>query len=140
MSREIFTAVFGVVGCALSFNLSRKHIIPATLGGFGTAFLYAIISNLTANVFIINFISTLFTAVYSEIYARRQKAPAILFLLPSVIPILPGSYLYYTMECLANADIKSAFNYGSMALWTSLGIGFGLIFVYVIIYQFRRIF
>ena len=37
-------------------------------------------------------------ALYAEILARRLRAPATLFLVPAVIPSIPGSNLYYTMQ------------------------------------------
>jgi uncharacterized membrane protein YjjB (DUF3815 family) len=49
----------------------------------------------------------------AEIFARMFKAPATVFLITGIIPLVPGGGLYYTMDALID---------GNMALFAEKGI------------------
>lgn len=44
------------------------------------------------------FIATVIIALYSEIMARIHKVPITVYLIAALIPLVPGSGIYYTME------------------------------------------
>ena len=44
------------------------------------------------------FLASIVIAIYSEIMARIRKCPAIGFLVMGLLPLIPGSALYYTMN------------------------------------------
>ena len=48
--------------------------------------------------------ATIVASVLSEIFARVLKAPAAIFLIIGIIPLVPGGGLYYAMDHLINGD------------------------------------
>ena len=50
------------------------------------------------------FVATIAVSALAEILARALKAPATIFLVIGIIPLVPGGGLYYTMDYLINGD------------------------------------
>ena len=50
------------------------------------------------------FLATIAVSVLAEILARVLKAPATIFLVIGIIPLVPGGGLYYTMDYLISGD------------------------------------
>jgi len=51
--------------------------------------------------------ATILVSVFSELAARIWKAPATVFLLSGIIPLVPGGGLYYAMSYLLDGDFAS---------------------------------
>ena len=49
-------------------------------------------------------IATIVAAVLAEGFARIMKAPATIFLIIGILPLVPGSGLYNAMDCLISGD------------------------------------
>ncbi len=45
-------------------------------------------------------IASMIVCLWSELMARKLKAPTNIFMIPGIIPLLPGGTLYYTMEAM----------------------------------------
>jgi uncharacterized membrane protein YjjB (DUF3815 family) len=58
-------------------------------------------------------IATVVVSALAELLARVLKAPATIFLVIGIIPLVPGGGLYYTMDALLN---------GNYALFTQKGL------------------
>lgn len=58
------------------------------------------------------FLGTTFIATLGEIYARKFKMPATIFIFPGVIPIVPGIGLYETILAFVQDDIFLALETG----------------------------
>jgi len=80
----------------------------------------------TRDLFLTNFVATLFAAFFAEFLARWKKAPATVFLIPAIIPFVPGASLYFTMNYLVSGDMANAASKGTDALLIFLGIAVGL--------------
>ena len=59
------------------------------------------------------FLATIAVSILAEILARVLKAPATIFLVIGIIPLVPGGGLYYTMDYLIS---------GNFAMFTSKGL------------------
>lgn len=67
--------------------------------------------------------------VYSEFMARVRKCPATLFIITAIIPLVPGSSLYYAMSSAVNGDMTLAGEYAHQTLIWVLAIAGGISFV-----------
>ena len=65
-------------------------------------------------------VATIVAASMAEIFARIFKAPATVFLVVGIIPLVPGGGIYYTMEALINSDM-AAFVHKGMETAASAG-------------------
>ena len=63
--------------------------------------------------------------------AKLARAPATIFLIPALIPLVPGSYVYYMMSALVLNKLSTMRHYGQLtAEWAfGLAAGIGLIAV-----------
>ncbi len=129
---ELAMAIVTACSYALMFNTNKKHLPYIGICGLGTYAIYFVTAELLNSIFWAAFISTAFTALFSEIAARVRKAPAIIFLLPGIVPTVPGGALYYTMRNIVLKDLSGAFNKFSVTLTTGLGIAGGIVSVSII--------
>ena len=94
---QILSAAVGSIAFGILFNLRGKKLFSIALGGaFGWA-TFLLFSALGMNEVLAYFLVALLISLYAEGMARLQKAPATVFVAPSLIPLVPGSSLYYTM-------------------------------------------
>lgn len=101
---QIITAAVGTLGFSIYFRVSEKNVIASTIGGALGWAVYLGMYKLTASLFFANFAAALIVYLYSEIMARVLKAPANIFLIPGIIPLLPGGALYYTMYGIVDGN------------------------------------
>ena len=123
---RLVTALIGTVGFAMIFRVGRRHMVWAALGGLLTYAVYELVTQLGGEALIAAFLSSLFMTLYSEALARILRAPAITFLFPCAIPIVPGSSLYYTVYNLLFYDLNKLLHYGKNTLSIALGMAVGM--------------
>ena len=125
------SAFIGSLGFALLFRLHPRHLVPASLGGMIGYAVYLAADLLGMHLFVSNFLAATVAALLSELCARFFKAPSVIFTIPALIPLVPGSLLYYSMSNLLTSQYDQAFLYFSGTLVTALGIAGGMIAVSV---------
>ncbi len=126
---QLLSAFAGSFGFALLFGLRRRYLLPAALGGMLTWGLYLLLEALLASGFLCCLAASAFAVVYAEVLARLMRTPATLFVIPAVIPLVPGSSLYYAMSCAVQRDFIGAREYGAQTLEFALAIAAGMSFV-----------
>lgn len=115
----------GSMGFALLFHVRPRLILPAALGGFFNWGIYLISARFLDGVLTPSVITAAFSALYAELMARRFKAPATVFFIPTIIPLIPGSTLYYTMSSMVSKDWNAAREFGYTTAQYALGIAAG---------------
>ena len=124
---EGISSIIGTIGFALIFKISLRKLPLAAIGGLFTYIFYAFtIYFVPGNEFFAIFIASLFMAFYTETCARIIHAPAIVFLVPCAIPIVPGGALYRSMYGLLTGDTAAFIKYISITGQTILGMALGL--------------
>ena len=68
-----------------------------------------------------------FAVIYSEVLAVKLKAPATIFIMPSILPLMPGRWLYRSVHGLVVGNMELFFQYLLQTLKISLGVAFGLL-------------
>lgn len=126
---QLVTAFLGSLGFSLMFGLRAVHLIPASLGGLLSWGIYLYVMNHLGNVFLACFTASIFSMVYSEFLARTRKSPATLFIIPAIVPLVPGSSLYYAMSYAVSGDTENAKIYGHQTVIWLLAIAAGISFV-----------
>lgn len=123
---KLLVTLVAALGFALFFNVNKRHIIPATLGGvFTWSIDYALMSQIDG-VFIPCVIASVFAAIYAETCARITKTPVAVFFIISVIPLIPGRGLYYTMYNAVSGNISTCLEFANMTMLYAAGIAVGL--------------
>lgn len=125
----IISAFVATLGYALVYDIKGKKLIVASIGGAFSWAVYLICQNYSISLVFPYLMAGIATALYSELAAYICKAPATVFLIPGIIPLVPGLTVFRTMESCLFGDV-SAFAEG---LVTTIKIGgaiaLGLIFM-----------
>ena len=104
----IMTAALGTVGYCLNVNIKRNKILYGCIGGVLSTFLYCVFAEAGLSLLMQNLIPAAVVTFYAEVLARMVKAPATVFLIPSIIPLVPGGKLYYTMRAIVDGEGSDA--------------------------------
>ncbi len=130
MNQAILQIVCGVLGTfafALFFHVAPRHLVLATVGGGLSWLLYLLVFAQGNGVFLSALAASFGICLWSEIMARVRKAPTNIFLIPGIIPLLPGGSLYYTMNALINGDMATVIQRGKETGLMALGIVVGIL-------------
>ena len=134
---QILTAFAGSVGFCMLFKLRAGLVIPASVGGLLCWSIYLACVHQLEGIFLPSFIASAFAAMYAEILARKLKAPATLFLIPAVVPLVPGGGLYYTISYAVQGDLVMSGMYGTQTAQFVLGIACGMCIIWALFTTIR---
>ena len=122
-------STLATIGFSIYFNVPKSALIPSGLtGGIGWS-LYYILINSTNNDILSNFLAAIVVAWMSEFLARKLKHPAILFVIPGIIPLVPGLGMYNTMLYLVQSNYELAIAKGANVLFVGGAISLGVLVV-----------
>ena len=125
--KMLITALLGTAGFSIIFRTKPAHILPAAVGGMMTCGVYLFFDRLGCALFLSNFLASLAAVLYSGILARVLKTPSTIFVALCIIPLVPGSGLFYSMRHLIVWDRALFFAYGPSAMQIALGIAAGIV-------------
>ena len=126
---QLLAAFVGSMGFALIFGMKRRYLFCASLGALLGWGVYLATDALLPSSFLPPLFAAAFAVSYSEIMAKLLKTPATLFVIPAIIPLVPGGSLYYTMSYAVHRDMENARLYGTRTAETALAIAAGISFV-----------
>lgn len=117
----------GSVGFAVLFNTRGKRLVFFFLGGALAWAVYLLCVHNGANMFVGLLFATLTAGLSSEVLARIIHAPVLISLVPMLIPLIPGSDLYYCMDALIRGEKDLFLTRGTAAVTAAGAIGLGII-------------
>lgn len=126
---QLIMALLGALGFSLLFRLHKKHLLLASLGGMLTWGVFLLVQHFLQSSFFANLLASVFAVSLAEALAHWRKCPATLFVIPSIIPLVPGSTLYYAMSYAVQNNSDMARAYGHQLLIVALAIAAGISFV-----------
>ena len=122
-------SLFATIGFAIFLNSPKSILIHSgIIGGIGWTLYVFLIENSFSPISA-NFIAAALVSMFSEILARKLKHPAISFVIPGIIPLVPGLSLYNTMLFLVQNNYDSAISTGATTLFVSGAIALGVLVV-----------
>lgn len=125
----IVSAVIGTWGFCLMLRV-RMHRFPAI--GISTALCYGIyllLLFITSSDMFSVFIASVSASLMSELCARWFKAPVTVFLIPTILPFVPGAALYYTIDNFFRGELNDALHFFAVTGKTIGAILLGIITV-----------
>ena len=126
---QLVTSFIGSLGFALMFGMRRRHLMIASLGGMLSWGIYLAVLSVRESVFFAVLVASAFSMIYAEFMARLRKCPATLFIIIAIIPLVPGSSLYYAMSYAVSGDmINAGYHAHQTVIWV-LAISAGISFV-----------
>lgn len=126
---QIIASFFGVIGFSIIYNIHGKKLYLIGLGGSICWAVYCILFWFLQDKVVSCLGATLVVAAFAELLARIIKTPVILLLVPMVLPLVPGSDLYYMMLHFVRNDTAAGGKIGYLLLGEAGAIVLGIIIV-----------
>lgn len=126
---QILTGCLGTLGFNILFNIRGKKLVFATLGGLISWSVFLLLEPVFPGEAMRYFLSAAVITVYGEVLARVEKTPTTTFLVPSIIPLIPGGALYYTMNYALNKQWSEFAHQAFYTLQLALSLAVGIIAV-----------
>lgn len=95
---QLITSFITSIAFAIVFKINSRHLLTVGICGVLTYATYYSIEMLTSSLFWAAFVCSAVAALFSEVNARIAKVPTIVVLMPGVVPIVPGGYLYRSVR------------------------------------------
>jgi uncharacterized membrane protein YjjB (DUF3815 family) len=83
-------------------------------------------------MFIGSLIASITATALSQVFARVLKAPATVFIYPSIVSLVPGSALYYMVSNWLLGNSGQILEYSQIAIETAIGLSLGIVVVVAI--------
>ena len=136
---QLITGALGSVSFGILFHIKNKYLPLAAIGGFLSWLVFLFARGIWGNVFLPSLLVGFIVDVYAEILARVCKETSTSFFVTSVIPLIPGSTLYYCMNSIVKGNTMQALAYGRDTFLFAFGIAAGMSIAWTICYFFRTI-
>lgn len=107
----LYSFVAGTISCVgfcILINIPRRSIAVASfIGGFGfLTYQFCIINGSTPGTSA--FVGACAVALLSDLCSRKFKEAATIFIIPGILPLVPGAGMYYTMKALIDGNYDLA--------------------------------
>lgn len=129
ITSSVISASFAAI-----YSIERKRIPFAAVGGSATSLMYILFSHIMGSQYTSLLPAAGFAVIYSEVLAVKLKAPATIFIMPSILPLMPGRWLYRSVHGLVVGNMELFFQYLLQTLKISLGVAFGLLTAGTLVY------
>lgn len=124
---QMVMGCLGVLGFSVLFNI-RGRKLPVILIATALSWVgYMLCDMGGTGPFLAVFCGTVIAGMISEIMARVVKAPVIMLLVPTLVPLIPGGKLYYMMSNLVRGYNGSCLIYARQLLEEAGAIALGII-------------
>lgn len=129
---QILTGFLGSFGFGILFNVRGKRLLAASIGGLLSWSIFLVLGLWISDEVLRYFIVSVAISIYCEIMARIQKTPTTTFLITSLIPLIPGGGLYYTMTGAFSGNYSSFLERGFSTLSLAVALALGVIVTTVV--------
>jgi len=119
-----FLASFGF---GIVFQIRKKDLFFAGLGGAVTRIFYIIFMLVIPYRIVYCALAAFVAALYSEILSRINRTPATIYLYPSIIPLIPGDLLYYTIGGIVLSRAEMFKSYAADCILALIGLCIGFV-------------
>ena len=123
---EILCCIIGTLAFAILMKVPKKSLIFVVIGAAISSSVERLLSSFYGD-FISCLISMICLSFFCEMTARKIKEPTTVILMPSTIPLLPGSSIYYAMFYAIQSEVRLFTDYAKATLFSGLGIALGAV-------------
>ena len=103
---------FVAISCfAVLLECPRKYLLHAGCVGAVGGGVYLFSMDLGLDVVLASFLSALVIALFSHTFARVFRAPVTIFLIPGILPTVPGAGMYRIVYYVMAGDTKQSIYY-----------------------------
>jgi len=122
-------AFCSTVGFSILFHVPKRHIVTAGLVGALGWLSYTYIITSGSGSVLACFAGSCVVAVVSDLFSRIFKEAATIFIIPGILPLVPGANMYYTMLAIIEGDIQKTAVVGTETIMMAGSIAVALLVV-----------
>lgn len=124
---QVLWGTLGTAGFAVLFNIRRSRLVAATAGGLLSWLIFMILNKFIPNETVNYFIVSLIMSGYAETMARLLKTPTTTFITTTLVPLIPGGSLYYTMSYAFQSNLSMFMEKAIYTLQLASALALGII-------------
>ncbi len=136
---QVVTGFVGSCGFAVLFHIRGKRFWAAVLGSLASWALFVLLEPCISSEVLRYFIVAAVMSCYAEVMARLIKTPTTTFITTTLVPLIPGASLYYTMSYAFSNDITHFTEKGGYTLKLASALALGILFSTAVTGLFVRI-
>ena len=116
------------VGFGIFLSVPKVDLlISGFIGSSGWTLYIVLTKNLPGEILFPYFFATITIGVLGNLCSKITKKPTIVYILPGVIPLVPGYSMYYTMLYIVTKEYNQAITKGIEALFIAFAIATALL-------------
>ncbi|MDF2841923.1 MAG: hypothetical protein K0R00_349 [Herbinix sp.] len=123
---QCISAFFATAAFAILFYLPKKYLIQSGMAGVLCWIVYLFILRICDDKVTATFFATLIVALASHIEARVYKTPVTMFLIPGIIPLVPGAGMYQIVQSILDNTVDKTSYYFFQTLQIAGAIALGI--------------
>lgn len=124
---QFLLGFLSTIGFAVLFHVPRKNIILSSVVGAIGWTIFVFFRDEFGSAFIGGFLASCAIGFGADLNARLCREPATVFIIPGIIPLVPGAGMYYTTLYLINGQLETAAMKGTETLLMAGAISVGLL-------------
>lgn len=132
---QLMLIFIGTFGFSVYFRIEHKRAWQAAVGGVISWIVFLVSMHFWNNILIADACAAIIIEFYAEIAARIWKAPANIFLLPGIIPLVPGASLYRCINTLFEENLQHFLSASGSLVRETIGIEIGLLLSYIVYWR-----
>ena len=125
---ELFFRFVATVCFAVLFNVPRREFLWCGLAGM-TSWLVVLLVGENMPVYFGIYVAACFVTLFARMLAGLRKMPVTVYIVPGIIPLVPGGSVYLTMYEIISGQQASAVTIGLSAMQTAGLICLGIVTV-----------
>lgn len=123
----IILSIIASIGFAIVFQIEKKELVFAGIGGGVTRIFYLIFMALVPYRILYAALAAMVAALYAEIMSGLKHTPATYYLYPSIIPLIPGDLFYYMCAGIITSDMDMFRKYALECTLALVGLSVGFV-------------
>ena len=129
VAAQTLEAFLAVAAMTIILSVPRKYIAYASLTGAAGWLMYLAALILSKETIFSTFVSVIVISLMSQILARTKKAPVTMFLIPGILPLVPGVGMYRIVYYMIDGNSELSSYYFSNTLQIAGMIAIAIFFV-----------
>ena len=135
---KTYAAFSSIIAFSIVFGMPKNLLKYATIVGVVSWVIYSYLLYIEVDIVLQAFITGLIVAGMSHIFARVLKAPVTIFLVPGILPLVPGGPIYRSVYYFINDNSGLGNMYFTQTLQIAGAIAMSIFIMDSIFRQTRR--
>ncbi len=134
---QLITAAFASFGFAILFNTRGKKVVISALGGLVAWGSFLIFARFIDNTYLGYFLASIVAMIYAEFFAVAARTPTMTFIVPSIVPLVPGGAFYYAVRNAIQNDLQQSLLGAIDTIAIAISIAGGIVAVSTVVRAYR---